>query len=147
MVRWPAVLHAGRPRVRYPSRLQRRLTTVAGVAIKTRIDNQVVGIHFIDGARVKQGDLLVTLDSRLLEAHYQIAQPEANLARDRAQLEGAERDLRRGSELTSKGAGPQINVDNFKTQVDMYTAAVKANLGVLENLKGSIELLHHPRTD
>jgi RND family efflux transporter MFP subunit len=109
------------------------VTTVASVAIKTRIDNQIVGIHFADGAHVKQGDLLVTLDSRLLEA--QIAQAEANLARDRAQLEGAERDLRRASELASKGAGPQINVDNFKTQVDMYTAAVKANLGVLENLK------------
>jgi multidrug efflux system membrane fusion protein len=109
------------------------VTPVASVAIKARIDNQIVGIHFDDGAHVKQGDLLVTLDSRSLEA--QIAQAEANLARDRAQLEGAERDLRRASELTSKGAGPQTNVDNFKTQVDMYTAAVKANLGVLENLK------------
>jgi RND family efflux transporter MFP subunit len=109
------------------------VTTIASVAIKTRIDNQIVGIHFADGAHVKQGDLLVTLDSLALEA--QIAQAEANVARGRAQLEGAERDLRRASELTRKGAGPQINVDNFKTQVDMYTAAIRADLAVLENLK------------
>ena len=95
------------------------VTTMASAAVRTRIDNQIVGIHFADGAHVKQGDLLVTLDSRSLEA--QIAQAEANLARDRAQLAGAERDLRRALELTTKGAGPQTNVDNFKTQADMLT--------------------------
>jgi multidrug efflux system membrane fusion protein len=109
------------------------VTTIASVAIKTRIDNQIVGIHFTDGAHVKQGDLLVTLDGRSFEA--QIAQAEANLARDRAQLAGADRDLRRALELTTKGAGPQTNVDNFKTQADMLTAAIKADLAVVENLK------------
>jgi multidrug efflux system membrane fusion protein len=109
------------------------VTTMASVAIKTRIDNEIVGIHFTDGAYVKQGDVLITLDSRSLEA--QIAQAEGNLARDRAQLAGADRDLRRASELTTKGAGPQTNVDNFKTQADMYTAATKADIAVVENLK------------
>jgi RND family efflux transporter MFP subunit len=109
------------------------VTTMASVAIKTRIDNEIVRIHFTDGAYVKQGELLVTLDSRSLEA--QIAQAEANLARDRAQLAGADRDLRRALELTAKGAGPQTNVDNFKTQAEMYTAAIKADLAVVENLK------------
>jgi membrane fusion protein, multidrug efflux system len=75
--------------------------------------------------------VLITLDSRSLEA--QIAQAEGNLARDRAQLAGAERDLRRASELTTKGAGPQTNVDNFKTQAEMYTAAIKADVAVVEN--------------
>src|SRR6516165_7712630 len=109
------------------------VTMMASVAIKTRIDNEIVGIHFTDGAHIKQGDVLVTLDSRSIEA--QIAQAEGILARDRAQLAGADRDLRRAMELTTKGAGPQTNVDNSKTQADMYTAAVKADLGVLENLK------------
>jgi RND family efflux transporter MFP subunit len=109
------------------------VTMMASVAIKTRIDNEIVGIHFTDGAHIKQGDVLVTLDSRSIEA--QIAQAEGILARDRAQLAGADRDLRRAMELTTKGAGPQTNVDNSKTQADMYTAAIKADLGVLENLK------------
>jgi multidrug efflux pump subunit AcrA (membrane-fusion protein) len=96
------------------------VTTIASVAIKTRIDNQIVGIHFADGAYVKGGDLLVTLDSRPLEA--QIGQAEGNLARNRALWAGADRDLRRASELAAKGAGPRTNVENLQTQVDMYNA-------------------------
>jgi RND family efflux transporter MFP subunit len=109
------------------------VTTMASVAIKTRIDNEIVGIHFTDGAKVEQGDLLITLDSRSLQA--QIAQAEGVLARDRAQREGAGRDLRRALELTTKGAGPQTQVENFQTQADMYDAAIKADLAALENLK------------
>jgi membrane fusion protein, multidrug efflux system len=109
------------------------VTTMASVAVKSRLDNLIVGIHFTDGAYVKQGDLLVTLDSRSLEA--QIGQAEGTLARDQAQLAGAERDLRRYSELAAKGATPQTNVDNAKTQADMFGAAIKADLEVLENLK------------
>jgi multidrug efflux system membrane fusion protein len=109
------------------------VTTMASVAIKTRIDNQIVGIHFADGAYVKEGDLLITLDSRSLEA--QIGQAEGNLARNRALWAGADRDLRRASELAAKGAGPQTNVENLQTQVDMYNAAIKADLAAVENLK------------
>jgi multidrug efflux system membrane fusion protein len=56
---------------------------MASVAIKARIDNEIVGIHFTDGAYVKKRDLLVTLDPRMLQA--QIAQAEASVARDQAQ--------------------------------------------------------------
>jgi len=109
------------------------VTTIASVAVKPRIDSEITGIHFADGAFVKKGDLLVSLDSRAIEA--QIAQAEGNLARDQAQLAGAERDLRRNSELLAKGAGPQLNVENSKTQADTFSAAVKADVAALENLK------------
>jgi membrane fusion protein, multidrug efflux system len=109
------------------------VTTMASVAIKSRIDNEIVGIHFTDGAFVKQGDLLVTLDPRSLQA--QIAQAEAAVARDQAQLEMAERDLRRYSELVGKGATPQLNVDNSRTQGDTLRANIRADNAVLENLK------------
>jgi RND family efflux transporter MFP subunit len=109
------------------------VTTIANVAVKTRIDNEIVGIHFTDGAFVNKGDLLVTLDPRTLQA--QIAQAEANVARDQAQLEMAERDFRRYTELVGKGATPQLNVDNAKTQGDTFRAAIKADNAALENLK------------
>jgi multidrug efflux system membrane fusion protein len=109
------------------------VTTMASVAVKTRLDNEIVGIHFSDGASVKQGDILVTLDPRAIEA--QIAQAEGTLARDQAQLDGAERDLRRNTDLLTKGAGPQLNVENSKTQADAFRAAIKADLAALENLK------------
>ncbi|HMA71121.1 MAG TPA: efflux RND transporter periplasmic adaptor subunit [Xanthobacteraceae bacterium] len=109
------------------------VTTMASVAVKPRIDSEIVGVHFSDGAVVNRGDLLVTLDSRAIEA--QIAQAEGNLARDEALLAGAERDLRRNSELLARGAGPQLNAENSKTQVDTFNAAVKADIAALENLK------------
>jgi multidrug efflux pump subunit AcrA (membrane-fusion protein) len=88
------------------------VTTIASVAIKVRLDDEIVGIHFSDGAVVKQGDLLISLDPRAIEA--QIAQAEGNLARDQAQVAGAQRDLRRTSELLARGAGPQTERREFE---------------------------------
>src|SRR6202008_1053611 len=90
------------------------VTPIASVAVKTRIDSEILEVHFRDGATVKQGDLLFTLDSRAIEA--QIRQAEGQLARDRAQLEGALRDVRRYTELVEKSATPVTNLDNAKTQ-------------------------------
>jgi multidrug efflux pump subunit AcrA (membrane-fusion protein) len=109
------------------------VTVMASVAVKTRMDDEITAIHFTDGAFVKQGDLLITLDSRATEA--QIAQAQGTLARDQAQLDGAERDLRRNTDLMTKGAGPQLSVENSKTQTETYRAAIQADLAVLENLK------------
>ena len=50
-------------------------------------------MHFKDGAHVNKGELLFTLDCRAVDA--QIAQTEGTVARDRAQLAGAERDVTR----------------------------------------------------
>jgi RND family efflux transporter MFP subunit len=109
------------------------VTPMASVAVKTRIDTEITEVHFRDGATVKQGELLFTLDSRAIEA--QIRQAEGQLARDRAQLEGALRDQKRFGELVEKGATPVTNLDNAKTQVGIYTAAIKADEGTIENLK------------
>lgn len=109
------------------------VTTIASVAVRPRIDNEIVGVHFSDGAFVKKGDLLITLDSRAIEA--QIAQAEGNLARDQAQLEGAERDFRRYTELVAKAATPVLNLENAKTQTDTFRAAIQADMAALENLK------------
>jgi membrane fusion protein, multidrug efflux system len=109
------------------------VTPMASVAIKSRLDNEIVGVKFADGARVKTGDVLLQLDSRAIEA--QIRQAEANLARDKALLEGAERDFRRYSELVSKGATPVTNLDNARTQSDSFRAAIKADEAALENLR------------
>ncbi|MEZ5888852.1 MAG: hypothetical protein R3D52_00485 [Xanthobacteraceae bacterium] len=35
------------------------MTPLASVAVRTRIDSEIVGIHFTDGAVVSAGDLLV----------------------------------------------------------------------------------------
>jgi RND family efflux transporter MFP subunit len=108
------------------------VTPITSVAIKARLDTEIVGVHFADGARVKKGDLLFTLDDRQLRAL--IAQAEGVVARDKAQLEGAERDIARFTDLVAKSATPVVNLDNAKTQADIFRAAIKADTATLDNL-------------
>jgi RND family efflux transporter MFP subunit len=106
---------------------------IQSVAVRSRLDSEIVGVHFADGASVNEGDLLFTLDSRALEA--QVKQAEGLVARDKAQLAGAERDVRRYTELVAKAATPVVNLDNAKTQADTFRAAIAGDEGALENLK------------
>jgi multidrug efflux system membrane fusion protein len=112
------------------------VTPIASVAVKTRVDTEILAVHFQDGAVVRQGDILFTLDSRAIEA--QLHQAEGTLAKDQAQLEGAERDVRRYTDLVSKGATPLTNLDNSKTQVATFQGAIKADEALIENLKVQI---------
>ncbi len=109
------------------------VTPISSVALKSRIETTIIGVHFEDGARVKQGDLLLTLDARQIDA--QVEQAEGTLARDRAQLAGAQRDLNRYSELIGKGATTQVNLDNAKTQADILIGTIKADQAALDNLR------------
>ena len=109
------------------------VTPISSVALKSRLETTIVSVHFEDGARVNEGDLLFTLDARQIDA--QIEQAEGMLAKDQAQLEGAQRDLRRYSDLIGKGATTQVNLDNAKTQADILIGTIKADQSALDNLK------------
>ncbi|HEY5215878.1 MAG TPA: efflux RND transporter periplasmic adaptor subunit [Pseudolabrys sp.] len=109
------------------------VTPMASVAIKARVDTTIVGVHFRDGASIKAGDLLFTLDCRAMAA--QIVQTEGAIARDKAQLAGAERDVARYTDLVAKSATPVVNLDNAKTQSEVFGAAIKSDTGLLDNLK------------
>ena len=128
-----AVATAAKKPVRVQLNALGTVTTIAGVAIKSRIDSEIVAVKFDDGARVKKGDVLFVLDSRAIEA--QIQQVQGNIARDRAQIEGAERDIRRYTELVAKNATPVVNLDNAKTQAAAFTGTLMADQAALENLK------------
>lgn len=106
---------------------------LVSVLVRSRVDSQVVKVHFEDGARVKEGDLLFTLDSRSIDA--QILQAEATLARDRAQLEKAERDRDRIAGLAAKGTISQVQEADAKTNVAMLKATVAQDEANLQNLR------------
>src|SRR5205809_813904 len=59
--------------------------SISTVIIKSRVDGEIAKVHFEEGQEVKEGDHLFTLDNRAFAA--QLAQSEANLERDRAQLQ------------------------------------------------------------
>src|SRR5213595_76323 len=109
------------------------VTPISSVALKSRLETTIVSVHFEDGAKVNEGDLLFMLDARQIDA--QIEQAEGMLARDQASLEGAQRDVRRFTDLIGKGATTQVNVDNAKTQADVLIGTVKANQSALDNLR------------
>src|SRR6202521_2201822 len=109
------------------------VTPISSVALKSRVETTIISVHFEDGAKVSEGDLLFTLDARQIDA--QIEQAEGMLAKDQAQLEGAQRDLRRFSDLIGKGATTQVNVDNAKTQADILIGTIKADQSALDNLE------------
>jgi multidrug efflux system membrane fusion protein len=108
------------------------VTPIRSVAIKPRIDSEIVGVHFRDGATVQQGELLFTLDSRAIEA--QIKQVQGLLEGAKANLEQAERDVARYTELIAKNATTQVTLNNARTQANIYRSAVDSNTGQLENL-------------
>jgi membrane fusion protein, multidrug efflux system len=109
------------------------VTPIASVAVKSRLETEIVGVHFEDGAMVKQGDLLFTLDGRTIEA--QIRDQEAVLVSAKAQLDQNERDLERYVELVAKNATTLVQVNNTRTQVNVTRALVNSTAAKIDNLK------------
>src|SRR5262250_503087 len=108
------------------------VTPIASVAVKPRVDSEITAVHFRDGAMVNQGDPLFTLDSRTIEA--QARQVEGLLAGAKANLEQAERDVARYTELLAKNATTLVTLQNARTQTNIYRASVDSNTAQLENL-------------
>jgi membrane fusion protein, multidrug efflux system len=109
------------------------VTPIASVAIKARLETMITAVHFADGAMVKKGDLLFTLDSRQIEA--QIREVDALITSAKAQLEQSKRDLERYTALIAKNATTQVQLNNTQTQVNILTAAVGTNTAKLDNLR------------
>jgi RND family efflux transporter MFP subunit len=118
-----------------PQRLEAlgTVTTIASVAIRSRIDTAIIGVHFSDGARVKEGEILFTLDARQVEA--EIKRVEAVIAGAEAQLEQASRDVVRYTDLVAKSATTQVTLNNAQTQVNIARATAESNKATLENLR------------
>jgi len=109
------------------------VTPIAQVAVKPRIDSEIIEVHFSDGAMVRKGDMLFTLDHRSIDA--QIRQTQGILNGARAQLEQAARDVERYEALVAKNATTMVTLHNAKTQVNIFTAAVESNSAQLELLR------------
>ena len=106
---------------------------VSSVVLRSRVESQVMEVLVADGATVKEGDVIIKLDQRTVEA--QIKQAEAQLARSQAQLEQAQRDVRRFEQLMASDAGSRVNLDNSRTQMATLQAQIQSDQAALENLK------------
>ena len=109
------------------------VTTIASVAIKPRVDSEIIAVKFDDGAWVKQGDVLFVLDSRGIES--EIKRVEAVIAGAEAQFEQASRDVARYTDLVAKNATPVVTLNNAQTQVNVSRALGDSNKATLQGLK------------
>jgi RND family efflux transporter MFP subunit len=109
------------------------VTTVASVAIKPRIDSEITEVKFADGARVKKGDILFVLDSRMIET--EIKRVQAVISGAEAQFEQATRDVQRYTDLVAKNATTVVTLNNAQTQANVSRATADSNKATLEGLK------------
>ncbi len=103
------------------------------VAVKTRVDGQIVKIGFQEGQDVKEGDPLFEIDPRPFQATLE--QVQANKRKDEAQLEGAQLDLERYGKLIGSGFQSRQSYDQQKATVDSLKAAIVADTAAIDTAK------------
>lgn len=101
------------------------MQAIASIQIKARLDSQIMKVHVEEGALVKEGDLLFELDARTLRA--QLAQIEAQIRKNEAQVAQARRDLQRFEELLARNAGTVVSRDNALTALKAAEAQLQAD--------------------
>jgi RND family efflux transporter MFP subunit len=101
-----------------------RFEASRSVEVRPRVSGAVVGVHFSDGAMVRPGQLLFTLDSRPFAAALGEAQAAAQGARSDLAL--ARADLGRATRLLDVDAVSRSDVDRLRAKVESTQAALAA---------------------
>jgi multidrug efflux system membrane fusion protein len=114
------------------------------VAIKSRVDGQIVKVNFKEGDEIKEGDPLFQIDSRPFQAALEQAQ--AAKQKDEAQLVGAKLDLDRYEKLLGTGYQTRQSYDNQTALVAQLQAAIKGDEAQINTAKLNLSYsdIHSP---
>jgi membrane fusion protein, multidrug efflux system len=108
------------------------------VSVQPQVSGRITKIHFTDGANLRKGDLLFTIDTRPFEARVKQAQAnlskdealkrqaEANLAREVAQAKWGETQVKRYRTLVESGVVPREQYEELRANLDTLNANVGA---------------------
>ncbi|HKW37290.1 MAG TPA: efflux RND transporter periplasmic adaptor subunit [Burkholderiales bacterium] len=107
------------------------------VAVKARVDGQIVQVGFKEGEEVRKGQLLFKIDPRPFEAA--LRQAEANALRDTAASEQARSQERRYQDLLEKNFVSKEAYAQIRTNATTAEATARASQAALDNAKLNVE--------
>lgn len=121
-----------------PVRLQAigNVEPYATVALKARVDGQIVAVNFKEGQEVRRGEVLFRIDARPFESA--LKQAEANALRDAAARDQARSQERRYQELLEKNFVSKEAYAQIATNAQVAEASAKASQAALENARLSL---------
>jgi len=107
------------------------------VSVQPQVSGRITQIHFADGANLKKGDPLFTIDPRPFQA--QLHQAEATLAQQKAALDFAKLQFGRAAGLVEAKAISQQDYDSRKNAVDVAEAQVQQSQAAVETARLNAE--------
>ncbi len=107
-----------------------RLEAVDRVDIRPQVPGSIVAVHFRNGALVKKGDVLFTIDPRPYEA--EVARAEAQVAAAQARVKLTAADLDRAQKLVRDDTISRSTMDQKDNAAREATANLKAAQAALE---------------
>lgn len=108
--------------------------------LKSRVDGQIMKVNFREGQDVRQGEMLIEIDSRPYEVALE--QDQAQLFRDQAQLRDAKLNLDRYVTLIPSGSIAQQQVDTQRALVDQLEGTVRNDQAQIDSAKLNIVYCH-----